>query len=519
MKISDYLPQTSKRARTRSRDPRMMLMLLVWLGMALRVWGLDAQSLWRDEVDTVRFATQPLPQLLAMFTTPGHNGALYYLVMRPWIAFFGHVDFALRYASVLAGVLVLPLAYQALRRWIGERSALLTVLFLTVSPYAIWYSQELRMYAFILAIVLAATRCWQDAFERQRSWCWVVYVVLISGGIYMHFLIALLLPTHILMSLLAPHRWLRRWKGWVLAYAAFVLPYIPLAWWQKKLLFSPTFRTGHPFVPWPQMIYKLLTVFSVGIHNITLPMRTSDNIRIVPLLFLMLSGLALHVPALQRKVSWRVKVWLLLWFLVPVAGLYLISLELPLFTERYLIWTMPAVYALAALGVETQRRWPMLSFSVLALVLVLFLVGIGYQVHIPVKPDMRNAVQYVESHRTPESKVLLHLGYLIHAYTYYAPEARPHLLEAPAPGPHGTPEQTGEEILRRLNGARDVWLVESESAMWDPKGLVRQWLDQHATRVEDRAFVGVRVTHYRMFDVPSLKREGKIRTLPLRRGT
>ncbi len=490
--------RTAIRKQAFTRNPRKIIIALAWLGLALRVWGLDAQSLWRDEVDTVRFATQPLPQLLAMFTTPGHNGALYYLLMRPWIAYFGHVDFALRYISVLAGVLVLPLAYQVLRRWVGERSALLATLFLTASPYAIWYSQELRMYAFILVIVLAATYCWQNAFERGQSACWLWYVALISAGIYMHFLVALLIPTHVLMSGFAPRQWIRRWRGWILAYAAFALPYIPLAWWQKKLLFSPTFRTGHPFVPWPQMIYKLLTVFSVGVHSIALPIHAPGNVRIIPLLFLMISGLALSIPRGKKSIAWRVKIWIILWFLVPVIGLYLISLELPLFTERYLIWTMPAVYALTALGVEAQRRWPVVSLSALAMVLALFLVGIGYQVHIPIKPDMRGAVHYVESRRDPESKVLLHLGYLIHAYTYYAPDSRPHLVEAPAPGPQGTVDQTGADILRRLNGTRDVWLVESESAMWDPKGLVRQWLDQHAERVEDRPFVGVRVTHYRI---------------------
>lgn len=495
MKRTGIVSRATARGRTSGREPRIILMALVWLGLVLRVWGLGAQSLWRDEVDTVRFATQPLPQLLAMFTTPGHNGALYYLIMRPWILFFGHNDYALRYASLLAGVLVLPLAYRVFRPWLGRRAALLTVLLLSASPYAIWYAQELRMYSFVLLIVLAATRCWQRAFEKGQSLCWIPYVLLISGGIYMHFLVALLIPTHIAMSLLAPRTLFRRRWGWLLAYGAFVLPYIPLAWWQKKLLFSPTFRTGHPFVPWPQMTYKLLTVFSEGMHQVSLPAHLPGNMRLVPLLFLMLSGLVLRSQRSDGD-GWRRRGWLLLWFCLPILGLYLISLELPLFTERYLIWTMPAVYAMASLGVTALRRWSGVAYASLALLMVLFLVGIGYQVRFPIKPDMRGAVSYVEARRSPESKVMLHLGYLVHAYTYYAPGARPHLVEAPAPGPQGTLEQTGADILRRLNGATDVWLVESESAMWDPKGLVRQWFDQNAERVEETTFIGVRVTHY-----------------------
>ncbi len=483
----------------RKAERRVVLGVLLLVGMALRAWGLDAQSLWRDEVDTVRFATQPLGQLLSMFVTPGHNSPLYYLVMRPWILFFGHRDFALRYASLLAGLLVIPLVYQVVRRWAGRRVGVLTALLVSASPYAIWYAQELRMYAFVLVIVLSATWCWQEALWRGRPAFWLPYVLLISAGIYMHYLVALLIPTHILLSLLFPRHLRTRWKGWVLAYGAFVLPYIPLAWWQQKLLFSPTFRTGHPFVPWPEMIYRILTVFSVGIHQIAMPRPLPPNARIVPLVFLALAGFFLVLRARSRPPlppGWNTSLSFLLWFLLPITGLYLISLELPLFTERYLIWTMPALYGLAALGARHLDKRA--GLAGLGLVLVLFVVGIGYQVHIPVKPDMRGAVAYVEANREGDDVVLLHLGYLIHAYVYYAPDARPHLREAPAPGIQGTLDGTGADILRRVGNARDIWLVESESGMWDPRGLVRKWLEQNATVLEDRQFVGVRVTHFRL---------------------
>ena len=484
----------------REHRTRVGLLAFLLLGMALRAWNLDGQSLWRDEVDTVRFATQPLPDLLSMFITPGHNGALYYLLMRPWIALFGHQDYALRYSSLLVGLLSIPLTFHVVKRWAGTRPAWVAALLLTASPYLIWYSQELRMYALVLTVVLLATLCWQRAYWEGHPRYWIPYVLLISAGIYLHFLVALLIPTHVILSLLFPRLLRRRWRGWVLAYAFFVLPYIPLAWWQKKLLFSPTFRTGHPFVPLPQMFLKLLTVFSVGIHLISMPDGVPAHMRIVPLLFLALLGLIFAsrnarpapAPSLARRAS------LALWFILPIVGLYLISLELPLFTERYMIWTAPALYALAGLGAWALARWRPASLAALGLVLTLFVLGTGYQVRHPIKPDMRAVVQYVESQRAPDSVVLLHLGYLIHAYTYYAPDARPHLREAPAPGPQGSLDQTGQDILIRLEGARDVWLVESESAMWDPKGLVRLWLEQHATILEDRNFVGIRVTHFRL---------------------
>ena len=59
---------------------------VVGLAFALRVVGLDLQSLWRDEVDAIRFAQFPVPELLQLFVQPGHNGPLYYWILRPWLA-------------------------------------------------------------------------------------------------------------------------------------------------------------------------------------------------------------------------------------------------------------------------------------------------------------------------------------------------------------------------------------------------------------------------------------------------
>ncbi len=481
--------------RDRQKPAFVWFFLMMWLGMGVRVWGLDAQSLWRDEVDTVRFATQPLSELLRMFVTPGHNGPLYYLLVRPWILYFGHQDFALRYSSLLVGLLGIPLMVRVMGKWLGTRVGWLSGLLLAISPFVVWYSQELRMYMCVLCIALASTWCWQRALWDHRPFYWVPYVLLISAGIYMHFLLALLIPTHMVLSLFRLRDWRRALPWWFLAYGFFVFPYIPLAWWQKKLLFSPTFRTGHPFVPLPEILFRLLLVFTEGLHHLQLPLSLPLYTRTVPMLFLACVGWLLAPPR-----DWSKRSMLAAWFLLPPAGLYMISLELPLFTERYLIWTLPPLLALTAAGAWMMWRWQgvraFVGGAAWGSMLVLMVLGLGYQVRYPLKPDMRGAVAYVEHRRAQESVVLLHLGYLKHTYLYYAPHSRDALREAPAPGPSGSLEATGRDILLRIGDARDVWYVESESGMWDPKGLVRAWLDSHGKKLEERQFVGVYVAHY-----------------------
>src|SRR5450756_2931374 len=84
------------------RRTLLLLLGLTGLAFALRVVQLDGQSLWRDEVDALRFATQPLPALLTMFRRPAENGPLFFLGLRPWLAVAGHSEFAVSYTHLRA---------------------------------------------------------------------------------------------------------------------------------------------------------------------------------------------------------------------------------------------------------------------------------------------------------------------------------------------------------------------------------------------------------------------------------
>ena len=65
--------------------PRLALLLVILLAFGLRLYHLDYQSLWRDEVDALLFARQGIAELLPLFKTPGHNGPLYYVMLHFWI--------------------------------------------------------------------------------------------------------------------------------------------------------------------------------------------------------------------------------------------------------------------------------------------------------------------------------------------------------------------------------------------------------------------------------------------------
>ncbi len=133
---------------------------LILLAFALRVYSLQSPPLAWDEGWSVAISQLP-PGDLAYLTAADVHPPGYYLLLRGWLA-LGHSEFAVRYLSLLVGVLAVPLAYQAARAWIGGRSRFaegvgwLAAGYVAVAPLLVYYAQVARMYALCVSGVLLA---------------------------------------------------------------------------------------------------------------------------------------------------------------------------------------------------------------------------------------------------------------------------------------------------------------------------------------------------------------------------
>ena len=59
-------------------------MAVTWVAFLLRIINLDTQSLWRDEVDAIRFSSWAMRDILLGLIQKGHNGPLFFSLLRPW---------------------------------------------------------------------------------------------------------------------------------------------------------------------------------------------------------------------------------------------------------------------------------------------------------------------------------------------------------------------------------------------------------------------------------------------------
>ena len=515
----------------------VVISLLALVAFGVRAASLDAQSLWRDEVDALCYSFQfphlvaqtlaperagslstPCacpPLLLAPTQSPGesaprrlaqilggmirHNGPLYYFLLRGWVALAGTSEYGMRFLSLTFGVLCVGLVYALGRRMLDRATGLFAALLVATSPYLTWYSQEVKMYTLVPALALLAIcglRCGVEG--KGRHW-WAVLVVAASLAFYSHILAALLIPVCVLLAFIW-WRWARRqWVGALISLAFLTLPYLPLVVWQAPLMLQ--FReTGFHAYTLSEMAEILLNGWSLGILSWGRPWGT------VLMGGLVVWGLLGLLTSPLRGVGMG-GLALVCWLVTPLLAVWLVSLRQPLFTDRYLIWAAPAFYLLVASGLASLRRfggWGHLVMALLIGVILIFNgVNLWQQAAEPIKSDFRAAAAYVADHRASGELIMFQIPHGRYTFDYYFPDNEYTWAEGlytnhRAPnGFHLMSEQEAARNMQVMTTGYDViWLVATETAMWDERGLVQAWLEANAQRADEAHFMRVDVYQY-----------------------
>ena len=467
----------------------MTVLLLVLVAFLLRVAILDNQSLWRDEVDVIRFASWAPAELSESLLKEGHNGPLYYVGMRLWLSLAGKSEFGLRFPSACCSVLAVALLWQVGRKVVGQKAATIAALIVAVSPYLVWYGQDAKMYAAVSALSLLAMLCLWRGLSGDGTRYWVGFVLAASLSFYVHVLSALMIAVYAAELPVFWPEFRHRWRDWLLSLGLLTLPYIPLAVWQLPWVLH-TFDTGHPEYGLRQMLSLLLKLYTRGVA------QAGGWVAPAAFLFALLVGV--FGPRQARDDTIRRRLFLVIWLCLPVVLIYLVSLRVRVFEPRYLIFIAPAFYLLVALGIQRLRQASrLLAGTTLAIVLSFSLLGTAIQSTRLLKSDFRGAAAYVAAHRQGSEPILFQMPYGRHTFEYYFGEEYA-ALEGPWANGDQDAGTINHALADMLTGCDSVWYVQSESQLWDARGLTKAWLAAHGQVVNTAHFALVDVWRYEL---------------------
>lgn len=469
---------------------RLSLYLLVLLSFLIRVYNLSFESFDMDEADGVAFASRPLIEAITLFTRPGENGPLYYLLLKIWMYLVGSSEFAIRFLAVMPGVLSVPLLYNLALKVSGRREGLIAAVLVTFSSFLLYYSQMNKMYSLVLMTSIISCYLLLRALEEGKWKLWGLYAFFVTLSMYLHIFAALMIPWH-----LAYYLWKAKGRTWPLApglaaFAAVTLPYLPLGFLRLNMLATPSALGRLYFGPQSPlgMVSTLSREYGTSFDQLPSTLLYS--------FFVGMTGLGL-VSLLSKSRS-RLSLFLVIGLVVPIFMTYLmVALGAPLFSSRYLIITLPVFFLLWAGAISLLREHlGILAYTIVALVVILNgarwaqTTIYGQQF----REDWRDGSLYLRERITSDDLLILPRPNVANAFRYYAGD-HPAILSADAALPEDSKDQLGPAFHKAIEGRKEIWVMRNYYQEGDLEHI-RPWLEANAYVLDHVNFPGIFITHY-----------------------
>lgn len=477
---------------------------ILFLAAGLRFYRLDTQSFWNDEGNAIRAAQRPIPRVIAAAAGDIHPPG-YYLLLHFWRIPTGDSEFAVRALSVYTGLLTVALTGRLGRRMLGVRVGAGAAFLAAISPLAVYYSQEARMYGLLGLMAVASIDLLWSLLRHPRSTTALLYAMVAAAGLYLHYSFPFILVAH---NLLVFGRWV--WTGLAPARRG-TSPGVPLRWWVALqalvvLLYLPWLPTALRAMGWPSagrgytLGEAMMDIFRALTAGLTLEAAPARPVLIG-------AGVLLVLGLWSRRERALAVAALALWLLIPLALIFAFDLYKPAYL-KFLLAVLPSFHILLAAGIHNlvrpfrlPRPLPssvLLTFYAFTLYALLPSLRNYYFNPAYARDNYRQIAADIASLGRPGDGVLLNAPNQWEVFTYYY---RGDLPLYPAPY-HPTPEQGVNWLSPILSSHRRLFVLYWGDREADPERRMENLLADGAYPAWSRWYGRVRVALYGLRPLP-----------------
>jgi mannosyltransferase len=467
--------------------PRRYLRLLaglLLLAAGLRLAGLGRQALWLDEAMSLDFARLEATKCLLAEV---NNPPLDRLLLHGWLQIVGDASDAwLRLLPATLGILgCLAFAWLA-AQLLPPTSALLAIALFCLSPHHVYFSQEIRAYALLsLLATLAVGLHLRGLRPDARRWHGLAFAATLTLGLHAHYQFLWI------FALVGGHRVLGGWRLGPRGLLSRLWPVLLAA-----LLFLPWIavslaHAGPQYRSYTTDLFRKLTtlpwVLLLGEMTIIVLTPTSDMAAVMraELPFVAGFGLAFCTLAVPGVLGlWRERGagrLVLAWLTLPIVGMALVFLWLPLLNARYLMFLLPALCLLLAFGARRLRgAWPARVTAAALLLLQLYALGLYHLSPARGREDWRGVARWVDARAADGDVIVMDSKLVQLPFDRYA---RNRARRFPVTS---APQSRASAVEQAVQSTGQVFLVEAHTR--DRAGLTRQALTARLCLVESAVF-------------------------------
>lgn len=474
------------------RGERAWLPVVVCMLVAalLRWPGLDAQSLWIDEIYSVEVTRWNLATVLSV--QDGHPPL--YALLQMLVASFVPATLSGRLISAVAGVAAVGLLVHLGTVLFERRVGFVAGLLLACSPLHVWYSREGRMYALVVLIAIASSTVLARAL-RHGGVAWLAFAVLSLCGLFTHYLYAGLVLAQGSFVLLEARR-ARRLLAGLAAALGIALAAVPILGRE-----AVSFVGEQRHFEWMALPYAGFTF--LGGFGLGPPVEELHRQRTLAVLLpywpavLAIAAVGVWLAFVGRRAALAAGAWgryVLLWAATPVLFVFAGSwVRNGAFNVRYVLIALPAVLLVAALALASGSARRLRVGT--AVLLALSFASLAHERADAryAREDVRAAARWLATHAAPDDRILVSCAYMRSGLEFY--EGRLRYEALPIVRVRSAADATTN--LDAVTAAdRPTWLVLAREWEDDPAGMFRAAFADAVRTAPDAAFPGVRIYRF-----------------------
>ncbi len=397
---------------------KFYLLACLLIGTLIRLYGLNIQSLWLDELYTIVYSSSGIPSLWEHIIIDVHP-PLYPVFMFYWFKIFGTSDISARLPSAIAGVLSLLAMYHYSKKVFGQYVSTSATILLSLTYAGVYYSQEARSYSFLILLSIVSTFSFMKIVSNEKTSVrdYIIYTIVCILIAYVHYFGLLLIEFQfIYLFLNAAFHNKQEFLKVVLIQFLLLISYIP---WINVMINTLNKNGGGKF--WIQKPGLLLIAQFFGL--VIYPGVISILIAFV---FLMIIPLALDYEKFKSNLlstlkAMNLKSPLFILFYLAIGTLiagFIISQSTPILTARNLLTLSPIIYILISVWVSMCSKLSGYKQNayILTICIVCFAL-VSPQFYSPNKEQWRESINYAVENSDNQTTFVT-LGYTDY-YKYY----------------------------------------------------------------------------------------------------
>lgn len=343
------------------------LVVIIISGFILRFNGYVHHSGWSDELFSAVYAGNPITPFLNTFSDPG-NPPFYFILLRFFFLIFGWSEETGTMLSVLTGTLSIITLYILVNEYFGKKAGLFAAVFTAFSGFSIGYSQEMRCYILIMALVPVVSFALLKYINNPSSKNLIFYILPSILIVNTHFYgILFIIANYLFFISLLLYQKRFEWKKFIvfsLGNFILLLSFMPYFLYMLLIVKSDFLRE---FIPEPghTLVFSVIVIFAA----VFFVSRKKLN-KIIDE----------HIKSYNQKIFFSFLV------IIPVFIFllaFLISFIRPMITFRYL-WSVCAPLCFALIAVIVKKINSFKRIKCLTPLLI-YMIAVGLY---GIKPDI-----------------------------------------------------------------------------------------------------------------------------------